>query len=293
MKKRNLPMVICIALAVLAGCAIAALTPPAKAESQRRLDISVTEKEDGSFSAENLSGGWSFRYSGFSDVTISLVGKPQKLEEALGRGDVTVDELRAWARLDAGNHICFEHCVTDHGLSHFYYRYPEFDLWITDDVYQTPDGKEHLIRSLDIMPLRTEPSFSYCTDGEFPYDLDREDWGITLEAAEITPTAMTLRCTQSGGQQLGKLEMVSYSLYAGEGTEPLEVNEIGKFDGQFLPQDGTEEFSIDWAGDYGALPNGNYVFQLRVRDVYDKSQVHPLVEKFHDMQSYYVKFTVS
>lgn len=314
MKKIFAMMLICAAL-------MGALFPGIKTEGseadQRHLRISATVNADAGFTNIPLEQGnyKELTLLNLENVTIDLDGDVMKLEDALREGRVTAEQLVAWARLDASEGLCNEVAKSKNSLTEFTYRYPKFGYTLRSiyDLFEATNGRQYLIADVSIYAASTEPRYRlpvededviiYTTADEphylLPveeqtgYPIDYEDWGLTFEISEVDRTGLTIACTQSGGQQLGRLEMVSYSLYAGEGTEPLKFDGIGKFDGQYLPQDGTEEFSIDWAGDYGTLPSGNYVFQLRVRDVYDKSQVHPLVEKFHDMQSYYVKFTVS
>ena len=48
--------------------------------------------------------------------------------------------------------------------------------------------------------------------------------------------------------------------------------------------DGTCQFSVDWSDTYGDLPSGTYRLYLWVYDIYDESQLHPLMDDFEDWQ---------
>ena len=48
-----------------------------------------------------------------------------------------------------------------------------------------------------------------------------------------------------------------------------------------------------YAGKTIEMSPGEYVIRVIVKDIYDKSQVHPLMRNFYDIQHYEIAFTVS
>lgn len=124
---------------------------------------------------------------------------------------------------------------------------------------------------------------------------DREDWGLNFEITEVSPTGMTIRCTHSGGQQIGQLEIVDYSL--SHDGKYLLLNDGFEFspltDHVVLKADDVTEFTFDWSEPYGQVSSGEYELVLWIKDIYDESQKHPLMRNFYDTQIYTVRFTVS
>ena len=118
--------------------------------------------------------------------------------------------------------------------------------------------------------------------------LDREDWGITLEVQDVTPTGMTLKFTQSGGQQLGQLQTRYYIL---TNIDENKVPASGENVMEIAENDDTL-YTLDWSDTCGALPSGTYQISIEVRDVYDESQIHPLMRKFHNTQYYGLDFEI-
>ena len=56
--------------------------------------------------------------------------------------------------------------------------------------------------------------------------------------------------------------------------------------------EGAAEIQLDWADIYGELPSGEYEIWLYIQDIFDESQVHPLMQDYHDMQIYPVEFSI-
>jgi len=73
----------------------------------------------------------------------------------------------------------------------------------------------------------------------------------------------------------------------GDTTTSYEIPETA------LSANSSTEFTIDWKDIYGTLSPGEYVIRVIVKDIYDKSQVHPLMRNFYDIQHYEITFTVS
>ena len=245
-------------------------------------------------STEELGGHFDrgIKYEGVTNVTLDIDGTAMKLEEAIRDGHITPAQLFAYARLDAEKGFCTESYRAGRtGLTAFVYTYPDADLWMVYDVLAAPDGQQHLIQDFRIFRpggSKSESPGSYL-DLETYTRLDREDWGITLEIVEISPTSITLNCAQSGGQQIGQLHMYAYSISGNQGPidEPVMVDYSTD-----LQMNSTTELVFDWSELYGSLPSGEYRLIIALQDVYDFDQVHPLMVNYTDYQDYEVTFSI-
>lgn len=256
-------------------------------ETQQRLCISVTQSQ-AEFSLEDFGKG-ELIYDGVADVKILLDGAEIPLEEAIQNRAVSVPELVAWARTDAENGLCQESSETANGLTEFLYHYSEFNLCTIYDILDAPDGRQHLIQRLSIQSPYNSCSVKNTVflddDGNI---LTREDWGITLEVQDVTPTGITLKCTQSGGQQVGQLQTRYYDLTSVDEQKSLTYGE----NAVEIAENGDTLYTLDWSDACGALPSGTYQISIEFRDVYDESQIHPLIRKFHNSQYYGLDFEI-
>lgn len=258
-------------------------------------------QEDTTIPAEYFAGNYSedICYYGLCDVTIQLDGETLKLEDAIRDRRITVEELTAYARIDAREGICGFDQKTVNGLTVFIYRYPEYQLEEVYDVYETPDGKQHVITQVDLHYT------SYQSGSIRPLLMDEngwidsEDWGLTFELVSATNSSATLQSTQSGGQQIGNFALDSYAIYSEAAGEYLNVQNAGvNIFAQppleiSITMDGTGPLTIDWTDAFGQLEPGKYILRLVVADIYDPEQVHPLMKNFWDYQTYYIAFSVS
>lgn len=253
-------------------------------------------EEDHAFSSEDLGGNFdgSLRYKGL-EVSVTVSGKEVPLEDAVREGTYSVEQLVADVQTDARNGICQEETRTKNGLTEFHYSYPDvFSIDVINDIYQTPDGQEHLFRSVTINKNGDNEAHDFThvmADPEQPNILiDREDWGLTMEAADVSSTGLTLKITQSGGQQAGTLEVASYWISS------TVDGELGYFSPALdpavsIPPDSTSSLSLNWENEL-TLPSGDYFLKVWVNDNYDPEAIHPLIHKFHDQQSYILFFTI-
>ena len=100
----------------------------------------------------------------------------------------------------------------------------------------------------------------------FPHPIEPEkaDWGITLSVKDVTPTGMTLVCSQSGGEITGELQCGSdYSLLVNSNgvwnAVPYLVDEVAwTAEAYDIPLDDSIEFELKWERLYGELPAGTY-----------------------------------
>lgn len=267
-------------------------------EDHLRISVSFGEGADYfSFTSEELGGNFSegLGYRKMTDVTIEIDGQPMPLEDALRDGFVTEEEIFCAARLDARDGFCEESYESVNGLTNFTFAYPEYNLRLLYDVYEAPDGQQRLISNM-VLYGQDEillPSHVF-HDKETGKLYDREDWGLDFEIAEISPTGLSIQCTQSGGQQIGQLETMYYAIWS-DGQFQEQINESNESPSLkiAIQSEGVTELTIDWAGSYGQLPSGDYELLLYIQDVYDESQKHPLTNNFYDKQIYTLEFTVS
>lgn len=257
-------------------------------------------------SQEELGGNTDayLAYCNLAEVNIFLDGEYFPLAEAIRRGNITVPEIFAFARMDSQNGFCEESCQSEHGLAHFSYTYPECELQLAYDVLETPSNDQQLIEEIYICAGpdngRNQSHFYVDESSEWGYFVDREDWGLNFEVFSAAPTQIVLDVTQQGGQQMGELVIESYSLYAQDKNIEADKKSgpIGQAwtDAEGLPipilMDAAGQITIDWTSVAGTLNAGNYYVKLTVSDIYDQSKVHPLMTNYYDRQSYNIAFAV-
>lgn len=255
-----------------------------------------------SFSGDALGNNYdnTIRYSFLRDVEIVLDGTPKKLEYAIRDGAITIEEIIAYARLDASNGFCYEIPRTKNGLTYWTYRYPYFDLWTVHDIYETPDGKQHLISEFGICATGRDKNLFF-PNQDTGTPIDYEDWGITIEVSNVTPTSITLKFSQSGGQQIGDLIVNSYTLYrlnTAENTLEDITPLVDDFNGEKCPhatilKNGSTEITINFSPFYSELTADSYILTLLIEDQYTEEEVHPLTKNFYDEQYFDVAFVIN
>lgn len=314
MRKHQLISMLIALLLVLSGCVgtheeTGTSTAPTEVQSvTQKLQFSVVPSENPGFtliSQEELGGATEayLAYADLSEVSILMDGKFTPLPETIREGGITVPELFAFARMDSKNGFCQETYESEHGLTHFTYTYPECQLLLAYDVYETPSGRQELIEEIYILAStdheRNASHFYVDNGSEWRYFVDREDWGLDFTVSEVTPTQITLDVTQKGGQQIGELVMDGYSLYRQDETPDGNPGFIGQSmaDDEGLPiailMNGSGQITVDWSAAVGALDAGDYYIKLSIADLYDQEQVHPLMENYYDKQSYNIAFSIA
>ena len=270
---------------------------PGEVEQRLRITAEVQSEAGEVLTSDVLGGNFSqgLRCYDVADVRIDLNGEPIALEEALRDGSISEEEIFFRAREDARNGFCEETWESSHGLSHFTYRYPEIQVRLIHDVYETPDGKQHLISHMCVYPVDRElGAYTDFYDDETGLRLDREDWGISLEIKEVSGAGLSVSCAQTGGQQLGQLTFINFALTKdGQFVDRLDDSDHLPELSQPIAMEGNTDFSISFSQVYGQLPKGDYALVLYIRDEYDASRVHPLTENFTDIQLYEIPFSVS
>lgn len=280
------------------------IIPPKKAStySNRQLRITaVTNEEAGitTISSEQLGECFTngITIYDLSDVNIEIEDSVYPLEEAFLNNLISIEEIFYYARVDSKNGFCTENYISENGLAHFIYTYPEFDLQLIYDVYETPDGSKHLINEIGFYKIGSTISKHYI-DKETGDRLDKENWGLIFEVVENTHEGLTISCTQSGGQQIGELILDFYDLYDATTNSfiPLQAGVLSIKQYQHdivIPKDDTTTITIDWTQVYGTVSNGNYYILLNIRDEFDHDMLHPLMKNFYNIQTYRIDFSIS
>ncbi len=118
------------------------------------------------------------------------------------------------------------------------------------------------------------------------------DWGITLEAKNVTPTSMTLVISQSGGNLKGEINTgTPYELSVWNGSfwerQPYRegVGDVAWNMPAFnIPTGSEREFEINWEWLYGALPAGKYRISKELMDFKATAD--------YDEHTYYLEFEI-
>lgn len=261
-------------------------------ESTPKLLISVTHTDDAYISEEIPQGqdeasGIGFCCIGLTDVAISLDGTVMDLGNALREGKTSLGEISFLAQSDAQVGFCTEHWKSKNGLAKFCYSYPDFDLWITNDIYETPDGMQHLIRQVTLAQSGSNVVSVY-------NELDQEDWGIEFSVAEASPSEITLNYTQSGGQLIGRLMTCGYEISRLNPMEAVVCLDSAQLQKQMpISMNAQGTLTLDIETYFGALPTGQYGMYLYLQDQYEEEDIPPLTRNYHDMQCYWIEFTIS
>ena len=224
---------------------------------------------------------------GLTDVTIDLGGNVMDLGNALREGKTSLSEISFLAQSDSQSGFCTEGWKSKNGLAEFRYSYPDFDLWIVDDIYETPDGLQHLIRGITLCQPGSDVAFLH-------NELDQEDWGIEFSVAAASQTEITLNYTQSGGQVLGQLMTYGYAISRLNPMEGIALLDNAPLQEQKpISMNGQGTLCLDIETYFGALPAGQYGMYLYLQDAYKDEDVPPLTRNYHDVQCYWIEFTVS
>lgn len=111
-----------------------------------------------------------------------------------------------------------------------------------------------------IVALILIPKSVPLADENFP------NWGLTLSVKDVTPSGLTLVCTQSGGEITGELITgESYCLMKVKNKKGKYLSNVrGGSDFDFnavaymIPMNTDTEFNVDWKQRYGELKPGTY-----------------------------------
>lgn len=266
----------------------------------QRLKFSASFTTDSTnYSQEDLGGNYGgLRYQCIQNVMLELSNEAIRLEEAIRDGRITVDELIAKARLDARNGYCVESFQSENGLAWLTYTYGRTcEINYLYDVYESPNGEQHLCQVLEITTpgyFRPNNYFFYDEETGEPYSL--EDWGVEFEVTGYADGKVTIACTQFGGQQIGALFTDGYVIATADSgfVKAKPGRDIASKHGTptELVRNTTTELVLDLNEDYDPLPSGTYYLTLFIKDVYAPEDVHPLMRNYRDNMHYGIEFVV-
>lgn len=102
----------------------------------------------------------------------------------------------------------------------------------------------------------------------------QDPWGVKLTAKNITPSGLTIVCTQQDGEPTGELNTGSYYglevLRDGEWATvellPMEGELAWTSEAWTIPENADTEWDVDWSRLYGELPAGTYRISKSVMD---------------------------
>ena len=307
MKKQiQLQCIVLTAALLLSACAGGNISTEATSTAQelyvdsgQMLKLSVQKDTENTqqFSTDELGGNFNrgLLYRRVRDVTIDIDGEDIPLEAALAQGQITEAALWYYCQQDARNGFCQEEWGSRLGLSWVTFDYGDYSVVMAKDIYETPDGQQHLISSMKVHDPQngkySEPIYGSYYDEETYQRIDREDWGVIFEILEITPESVTVRTTQSGGQQIGVLNITLLNIY-GNIDYVASTGGADAFERIPLKMDDMTEFTINWSDTYGQLNAGEYRLAFEVTDVYESEDVHPLMRDYYDIQVYEVEISI-
>lgn len=92
------------------------------------------------------------------------------------------------------------------------------------------------------------------------------DWGITMKVENVTPSGLTLVCSQSEGENISQLETGSSFVVQKKKKDKwkdvdyiIKKDEVGwTMEARILPKESTGKLEVDWEWLYGKLPSGDY-----------------------------------
>lgn len=241
---------------------------------------------------------------GIDDVELQIGSGRFSFPSALSSGKLSSEDVVHQAFLDAAQGLCNRTEISRFGLSRYRFHYPNFDLCITRDVFESAAGGRYPIFSIAFyLPGEGVSSeleqYLYAEDGTM-VDTRAEDWGLQFSVGKAGADHILLNATQENGQQLGTLTIQRYSIYntaEGQRTERnlvCTIDEEEKLRQEYpIPSGAQTDITLDWEKLYGSLPSGDYELHLMIEDVYNKTQPRsPLQQNYTDIQRYVVPFHV-
>lgn len=251
--------------------------------------ISVEAGEAADTSAESLAKApWTFedhghycnyeiQYHGVSSVTIAFPEESVELEYAVRNGRITAAQLIYQAEKDCAEGVCTPEVICDGNLTLNVYRYPSYSMGVMNDLYVTNSGEEYLYKYIVFGPRDHNfgiPVPMKLDDGAL-IKADREDWGITLTARDISNDGLTLCCAQGNVLNDGTLYVGDvFTIYKQKGDNwelldgwrddiRLKTEDIISRNWS-IPEQGEAEYILSWEDAYGSLDSGVYNLWLNI-----------------------------
>lgn len=278
-----------LALTLLAGCGNAAADPtvpePASEDAQQ-LQFFVEEAEPAQEYAPYCPSPYRKGHQEYAVVSddgcqsFVSIGGGERLEltQAIETGAVTPEAILAQLEADARREVCQMQVVATHyGLSRFVYDYADFQVSVVDSLYLSERDGQFLYRC--ILFTNREQDFRNIKllqrDDEGYFSIANLDWGLTLQADAVTPSAMQLHITQNGRETGGELLLSTFWTAfrkTEDGWEEVPPTEAYQYPtveeaiaaDRAIPLDSQTTFPIDWTAQLGTLEPGTYNFRFFV-----------------------------
>lgn len=125
--------------------------------------------------------------------------------------------------------------------------------------------------------------------GSAHYSFCTSPLGVTLTAEDVTPTGLTLVCTQSGGKPTGELQtgnpfwLETWADGYWERT-PIYAEITWTMEAWTIPKGGSTQWTVNWENIYFPLPAGRYRIGKEIMDFRATGD--------YDEYNYYAEFTV-
>lgn len=133
------------------------------------------------------------------------------------------------------------------------------------------------------------------------YPADTEDWKLTFNVTDVSFSGFTLNVHQEkspnakiGSMHLGQLQLVYFDLYKMDIKDLVYIHTFDREECAIVPGS-TEAFRINYSvmdDQPTELPSGSYKINLNIKDVFNESDVHPLMRDYHISQSYWISFDI-
>ncbi len=228
---------------------------------------------------ENASD-YNLYYYGLHDVYVTVDGATLSLKEALAYGKVTIDGIIAECNRLANIGEISETQYKDGGSS--LYDFGDFKVI----KYHTLDGNRDVYIGTSDMDINAKNATALCI-GAYLW----KDWGLRLEARDITPVGMVVVFKQLGGNTSGVLQTgEAFWLERKDGNKWVAVDTLPCIDYAFNmvaysidSEEGTA-LGTDWHWLYGELEAGSYRIAKEVMDFRGTGD--------YDEQIYYAYFEI-
>lgn len=118
----------------------------------------------------------------------------------------------------------------------------------------------------------------------------QDAWGVKLTVKDITPSGLTIVCTQQDGEPTGELNTGSYYglevLHDGEWIAvellPMDYELAWTAEAWIIPNNAETEWEVNWSRLYGELPAGSYRISKSIMDFRGTGD--------YDTETYYAGF---
>ena len=212
---------------------------------------------------DEYASDYNLYYYGLHDVYVTVDGDTLPLKEALSYGKVTLDGIIAECnRLNAASGYRIETSYDDGGSS--LYDFGDYKII----KYHTLDGNRDVYIGTKDMGINAKNATAVCI-GAYLW----KDWGLRLEAREVTPKGATIVFKQKGGNVTGELqtgeafwlEKLSGGKWISCETNPL-LDYAFNMVAYILKNNVETELKTEWKWLYNSLPKGKYRIAKEVDD---------------------------